>query len=76
MWGLGIRRGGEGRGGEEEGQMVGEGRGRALPSEQLQETHLVYFCLHLWLQCIVIAIQNDANVLSCHTTCGAWMMAL
>ena len=56
--------------------MVGEWRGRALSSEQLQESHLVHFCLHLWLQCIVIAIQNDANVLSCHTTCGAWMMAL
>ena len=62
---------GEGRGG-------GEGRHHLgiLSSEQLQESHLVQFCLHLWLQCIVIAIQNYANVLSCHTTCGAWMMAL
>ena len=34
-------------GGEEEGEMVGEERGRALSSEQLQESHLVYFLFAL-----------------------------
>ena len=69
-----------GRDGEGEGERREEGGERhhleILSSEHLQKSHLVHFCLHLWLQCIVIAIQNDANVLSCHTTCGAWMMAL
>ena len=66
-----------GRDGEGEGERREEGGGRhyleILSSEHLQESHLVNFFLHL---CIVIAIQNDAYMLSCHTTCGARMMAL